>query len=122
MDGGRNKTLLLRTLVLGGIAFVLLVLVLLDTPCVIKKLTGLPCPTCGMSRAWLSVFRLDIMAAFQYHPMFWGLPVLGLLYVLEGFPFPGERCTKVLYVLMLLGFAGTYILKLASFLSGRNAV
>lgn len=122
MDGGRNKTLLFRTLILGTIALVLLVLVLLDTHCVFKKLTDLPCPTCGMSRAWLSAFRLDLAAAFRYHPMFWGLPVLGLLYVLEGFPFPGERCTKVLYVLMLLGFAGAYILKLVSFLSGSHAV
>ena len=122
MKGGRTKNLLLRTLFVGAIAVVLLVLVLQGTPCVFKKFTALPCPTCGMSRAWLAFLRLDFSAAFQYHPMFWGIAVLGLLYILEGLPFPGVRITRALYLLILMGFVGTYMIRLVYFLSGCNAV
>ena len=32
------------------------------------------CAGCGMSRAWLSLLRLDFAGAFRFHPLFW-LPV-----------------------------------------------
>jgi len=31
---------------------------------------GIPCPGCGMTRALLSLLRLDFAAAFHYHPLF----------------------------------------------------
>ncbi len=43
--------------------------------CPMRLLTGLPCPGCGMTRAWLSVLRLDFAAAFAFHPL-WPLPLL----------------------------------------------
>ena len=43
--------------------------------CMLRELTGIPCPACGMSRALLSLVRLDIAAAFRYHPVFWVFPI-----------------------------------------------
>ena len=37
--------------------------------CPIKYLTGVSCAGCGMSRAWLSLLRGDLSAAFAYHPL-----------------------------------------------------
>jgi len=45
--------------------------------CPIRFLTGISCAGCGMSRAWLSLLRLDIVAAFHYHPLFL-LPILAV--------------------------------------------
>ncbi len=39
--------------------------------CPIRQLTGISCPGCGMSRAWLSVLHGDLAAALLYHPLFW---------------------------------------------------
>ena len=40
--------------------------------CPIKYITGISCPGCGMTRAWLSLLlRGDLKAAFHYHPLFW---------------------------------------------------
>lgn len=44
--------------------------------CFIYNITGLPCPSCGMTRAFLSLGRLDFMKAFQNHPLFLLVPVL----------------------------------------------
>ena len=122
MKHGWIKALLLRFALVALIAGALLLLVMGNTACVFRQLTGILCPTCGMSRAWLAFFRLDLDSAFRYHPMFWGIAVLGLLYLLDGFPFPGKRCTRWAYLLILLGFALTYIIRLLCFLSGEAVV
>ena len=48
------------------------ILQLFGITCPIKFLTGVSCPGCGMTRAWLSVVvRHDLSEAFRYHPLFW---------------------------------------------------
>ena len=64
------------------IAGVAIALYLLDLGCIFKTMTGLSCPGCGMTRAWLSALRLDFSAALAYHPLFWAVPIaLALVYV-----------------------------------------
>jgi len=38
--------------------------------CPVLRLTGFPCPGCGMSRACVSVLKGDLISAFSYHPLF----------------------------------------------------
>ncbi len=48
-----------------------------DLGCPIRMITGIPCPACGMTRAWLSVIQLNFHEAISYHPLFWmGPPLL----------------------------------------------
>ncbi len=37
--------------------------------CMFKKMTGMPCPSCGMSRAFCSISRRRIADAFGYNPL-----------------------------------------------------
>lgn len=37
--------------------------------CPIKAVLGISCPGCGMTRACLHAVRLDLAAAFYYHPL-----------------------------------------------------
>ena len=46
--------------------------------CPLYEITGIPCPTCGMTRAWRSFIFLDFATAFSMHPLFW-IPPLFLL-------------------------------------------
>ncbi len=57
------------------------VIELAGVTCPIRWLTGISCAGCGMSRAWLSLLRLDLSAAFAYHPLFW-LPIPAALVLL----------------------------------------
>ena len=53
---------------------------LLGVTCPIRFLTGISCPGCGMSRAWLAVLRWDWPTAFAFHPLFLlPVPAAGLL-------------------------------------------
>lgn len=49
--------------------------------CPLRFLTGIPCPGCGMTRAWLAILHLDVTGAAAWHPLFWTLPLIGVLYL-----------------------------------------
>lgn len=50
--------------------FLILTLILGGNACVFKNTLGVPCPGCGMTRAFISLAKLDVKAAFYYHPLF----------------------------------------------------
>lgn len=64
-------------------------LYLTDIGCVFRTVTGVPCPGCGMTRAWLAALRLDLPAALAYHPLFWTVPFMIALVCVQ------ERCAQV---------------------------
>jgi len=102
--------------------------------CPLLNLTGVPCPGCGMSRAFLAFFRLDLAQAFHYHPMFPALlmfPALFLIYIIrqartykrQGFSLGwavlqnasgklfSSRIFSVLFILFLSAYLSVYIMR-----------
>jgi hypothetical protein len=56
-----------------GCAAAALVAVRFDLPwpqCPFRRLTGLPCPSCGCTRSLLAWFNWDLKAALQFNPLF----------------------------------------------------
>ena len=51
--------------------------------CLIRGLTGIPCPSCGMSRAIIAFINGDIINAFRFHPLFWLPFILFILIVFK---------------------------------------
>ena len=41
----------------------------------------IPCPGCGMTRAYLALLRLDVFGAFEWHPLF-PIPFFVFLYII----------------------------------------
>ena len=52
--------------------------------CAVYRLLGVPCPGCGMTRAWLQALRLDFAGAFRWHPLFWTVPLVALFLIFFG--------------------------------------
>lgn len=72
----RNKTMIL---ILVGLAAVYFVLSLFEIPtCPSKIFLGISCPGCGLSRAFMSVFRFDFAAAFEFNPL-WPLVIVTVI-------------------------------------------
>ena len=42
--------------------------------CLFINIFGIPCPACGITRAYISLLRFDIREAFRWHPLFWCVP------------------------------------------------
>lgn len=59
--------------------------------CIFFNLFGIPCVTCGMTRAYVNLLHLDIKKAFFYHPLFFLVPFFFFI-----------REKKYLYLLFIL--------------------
>ncbi|MDT2738768.1 DUF2752 domain-containing protein [Enterococcus canintestini] len=51
--------------------------------CPLRAITGVPCPMCGMTRSFIHLAHGDISGAFSYHPLFWVIILLVLLYFIS---------------------------------------
>lgn len=91
----------------------------LKLPCPIRCLTGVICPSCGMSRAWVAALRLDLGGAFRYHPMFWSVPLFGLLVLYDCRLFRHRALNNGLLAALLLAFLLCYCFRLIAFLNGH---
>lgn len=54
--------------------------------CPFKALTGLPCPGCGMTHAFLALGRLDLAGAWAANPLVFPLAALAALYAADRIP------------------------------------
>ena len=52
------------------IACIGIIVLLVLYACPSSYFLGIPCPGCGMTRAFLSLLHLDFKTAFFYHPLF----------------------------------------------------
>ena len=100
------------------ISLVLAVWVMMGWPCLLRSVTGIPCPGCGLSRAWLAVLRLDFAAAFQHHPMFWSIPLLAMYLLVDGRLFKWNWLNRGGLAVLLGGMAICYVVRLVGYLSG----
>lgn len=55
-------------LAIGAVYSAFVLIVGRGIPCFFYELTGLECPSCGVSRMLLSLLKLDFRAAFSYNP------------------------------------------------------
>jgi hypothetical protein len=58
---------------------------LLFLPCLFKKLTGYPCPTCGSTRLLHHLFQLKLALAFLYNPLVFLVGIAFLVWIVYGF-------------------------------------
>ena len=77
--------------------------------CIFYNYTGCPCPSCGMTRAFESLLKLEWAEAFRYHPLF-------LLVFL--FPYIYYKENKLLAFIVISLFIGLWFLRLAGLLPG----
>ena len=117
-----QKNYRIRLLILALFCVTLLGIVCLGLKCPIRSLTGIPCPGCGMTRAWLAALRLDILGAFRYHPMFWSVPVLMAYCMFDCQIIRPKWLNWSLLGLIALGVAVRYIVVLVAFFSGNTIV
>lgn len=68
--------------VLGAGLFVVWLIPLdrLPTACLTRRLTGIPCPTCGVGRSLHALLHGDIVSSLRYHPLLLPFLMLGSLW------------------------------------------
>ncbi len=81
----------------------------LNIPCFFRYFFDLYCPGCGMTRAIISVFKLDFLSALYYNPLVFAIPYIAS-YIL--FNFKGKIHK---YILIAIGtlFIINWLIRLA---------
>lgn len=99
----------LRSLLILGFGILLfLFLWNLKPDCIFKEIFGIPCPGCGMSRAFACIFSFDFINSFSYNvlafPLFIFIIILVLILIYD--------CItgKDLFFKWLFGFLDKYYL------------
>lgn len=94
----------------GTIVFIYAIFDFVGIGCPIKFVTGISCLGCGMTRAWLSVLRLDFSSAFYFHPLFVLPPIAVILYLLKSKI--NIKIYKIFMLTMAMAFITIYLHRL----------
>lgn len=108
----RDARYLIRCAVILAVTAVIL---LLTYHCPIKLIFGIDCPTCGMTRAFIALLRLDIPSAFGYHELFPIILVLAVYLLLRtriNLGRRGKSAEKVMFGLIIALFILRWAVKL----------
>jgi hypothetical protein len=95
-------------------------------PCGFRDATGLPCPSCGMTRSWVWLVRGHVIEAFMYNPagalLLMGLAVMGVIGAIrlvtrdpERVQIPLKYVSTAVMVWMIVPYLGGWFLRMAGF-------
>ena len=103
---------------MAGFGVLMLLTSLSPVNCMLRDLTGIPCPSCGMTRAAISLLQFDFRAAFYYHPLCYFLVVAVVyifgLYIVKGVSPLAKRHLWV-YITTLVVFIAVWLVRLIFF-------
>lgn len=78
LDKNKKKNIIIATVTILAVA----TLLLLDIyKCPLNYIVGIPCPMCGMTRAFFAAISGDFTLAFHYHPL-WIIIIMGVVFIL----------------------------------------
>ncbi len=93
-----------------------MIIIITGGQCIIKKITGFPCPSCGVTRSLMSLVRLDFYESFYYHPLSIFIVISILYFIYSKKPMGGsERAQKVIIIIFTVIILGTYIYRMYNF-------
>lgn len=66
-----------------GLLLIGVLIVGIAVGCPIYKIFKVPCPCCGVTRAWFCFFRGDVKGAIAYNPLFLLIAIVAAAFVFE---------------------------------------
>ncbi len=80
--------------------------------CLIKALSGIPCPTCGMTRAYKALLKGDLVLAFIYNPAFPTYPAAIIFCILTLVSKKRKRLFATLFFAMIFILFAVWLIRL----------
>ena len=86
---------------------------MLHITCPFRGIFHMPCPTCGLTRAWLALFQGGLCDALYYHPLFFSGPLIVAALCME---WKREQIRCVFFVLVSFLLLITYVIRIFYFM------
>ena len=83
-----------------------------DISCVFLHFTGIPCPGCGMTRAFISLISMNFLKAIEYNVVIFFMPYI-FAYLFFGFK---KRIHNTLLILIASTAIVNWIIKIILFI------
>ena len=90
--------------------FYFVILFIFDIGCPTRFLYGVCCPGCGLTRASVSLLKLDFNQAIYYHPLVFLIPVIAFLFIVKDKI--NQTILNTLLVLIIIVFIIVYCVRL----------
>lgn len=96
----------------------------LGSACPAYLIFGIPCPGCGMTRAWISLFSGDITKAFYFHPAFLAAAIIAVCVILSEIKpkFKKSKVITAIYLVLCVAFLATYIYRMIVFFPNEEPI
>ena len=82
-----NRLIKILIIVFEGIVFYLFNIVNITIPCIFKTYFKIPCPGCGLTRAFREILSLNLLEAFKYNilsiPLFITILFINILIIID---------------------------------------
>lgn len=107
---------------IGVIIFYLIVYILgNNTRCFYRNTLGIPCPGCGLSRAYTALFRGDVLGALNYHPLFIIPIIIGLVMIFKGNSFFGRFYkSKLFWNITCISLIGLWVVRMLLYFPNKE--
>jgi hypothetical protein len=91
--------------------------------CPVRRVTGLPCPACGLTRSWNAILHGRPGASLRYHPL--GIVAVGVAAAyaagLDERLSPGQReRLRSTWPIAVAGWTGVWLVRLCATVLGRR--
>ena len=87
-----------------------------STRCIFKNQIGIPCPACGMTRAFENLINGNIKEAFYYHPLFIVVILVAIMILFrKNKTINRIYKSKKTYIFLIVIIIGLYIIRMILF-------
>lgn len=99
-----------KIIILLTLAVIVYAMWQLETGCLVQKVFHIPCPTCGMTRAFFALINGNVALSFELHPMLLSLPMLIIMFLFSEKLFNGKLkyVSIIMLIIVIIGFVVNY--------------
>ncbi|ROR28182.1 uncharacterized protein DUF2752 [Mobilisporobacter senegalensis] len=98
-----------KIIIIGCLLLYILIIYFTGYGCPFRFFLGLSCPGCGMTRAWVQVLHLHFADAFYFHPLYFLVPIMGIIWLFEDKINP--KWNKFFWIIIALLFIVVYFIR-----------